>query len=149
MHTEEEIREDMDKLHALIDSLKVKYGPEFACVLAAGAGINTEITNEDDPDAFAGGAYMVGDPAMFHQACHCLLKSCKFIDGIIDAMECVIMHEHRKSGKPEFLDMMMVTSLESLKKILIMSTDEFKERLDAKNIEEAVENLLRDAGFKN
>ena len=54
MHTQEEIREDMDKLHAFIDSLRVKYGPEFACAMAAGTGINTEITSEDDPDAFAG-----------------------------------------------------------------------------------------------
>lgn len=149
MHTQEEIREDMDKLHAFIDSLRVKYGPEFACTIAAGTGINTEITSEDDPDAFAGGAYMVGDPAMFHQACHCLLKSCKFIDGIIDAMECVITHEHRKSGKPEFLDMMMVTSLESLKKILIMSTDEFKEEKEKQEIDKAVDQLLRDTGLKS
>lgn len=149
MHTQEEIREDMDKLHAFIDSLKVKYGPEFACALAAGTGINTEITNEDDPDAFAGGAYMVGEPAMFHQACHCLLKSCKFIDGIIDAMECVIMQEHKESGKPKFLDVMMVTSLESLKKLLIMSTDEFKEEKEKRELNEALDQLLRDSGLKN
>ena len=149
MHTQEEIREDMDKLHAFIDSLKVKYGPEFACAISAGVGIHTKITSEDDPDAFAGGAYMVGDPAMFHQACHCLLKSCKFIDGMIDAMECLIMHEHRKSDKPKFLDMMMVTSLESLKKILIMSTDEFKEERDNQEIEDAVNRLLRDTGLKS
>lgn len=149
MHTQEEIREDMDRLHDFIDSLKVKYGPEFACVVTAGTGINTKVTNEDDPDAFAGGAYMVGEPAMFHQACHCLLKSCKFINGIIDAMECVIMHEHRESGKPKFLDMMMVTSLESLKKILIMNTDEFKEEEEKQEIDEAVDQLLRDSGLKN
>ena len=149
MHTQEEIREDMDKLHAFIDSLRVKYGPEFACAMAAGTGINTEITSEDDPDAFAGGAYMVGDQAMFHQACHCLLKSCKFIDGMIDAIECVILHEHRESGKPEFLDKIMVTSLESLKKILIMSTDEFREEAEKQEIDKAVDQLLRDSGLKN
>lgn len=149
MHTHQEIKEDMDKLHAFVEALQVKYGPEFSCAIAAGAGVHTEITSEDDPDAYAGGAYMVGSDAMFHQACHYLLKSCKFIDGIIDAMECVILHEHKAQGKPEFLDKMMTLSLESLKKILIMSTDEFKEHLDAKNIEEAVENLLRDAGFKH
>lgn len=149
MHTEEEIKEDMDKLHAFIDSLKVKYGPEFACVLTAGAGIHTKITEEDDPDAFAGGAYMIGNPAMFHQACHCLLKSCKFIDGIIDAMECVLIHEHRKNGGAEFLDKMMVSSLESLKKILVMSTDEFKEERENQEIEDAVNQLLRDTGLKN
>jgi hypothetical protein len=149
MHSELEIREDMDKLHAFIDSLKAKYGPEFACAVALGTGINTKITSEDDPDAFAGGAYIVGESAMFHQACHCLLKSCKFIDGIIDAMECTIMQEHRKSGKPKFLDMMMTTSLESLKKILIMSTDEAKEEKEKQEIDEAVDQLLRDSGFKN
>lgn len=149
MHTQEEIREDMDRLHAFIDSLRVKYGPEFACAIAAGTGINTEITSKDDPDAFAGGAYMVGDQAMFHQACHCLLKSCKFIDGIIDAMECVIMQEHKESGKPKFLDMMMVNSLESLKKILIMSTNEFKEEKEKQELDEAVDQLLRDSGLKN
>lgn len=149
MHTQEEIREDMDRLHAFMDSLKVKYGPEFACVVAAGTGINTEITSEDDPDAFAGGAYMVGEPAMFHQACHCLLKSCKFIDGIIDAMECVILHEHRKNDKPKFLDTMLVTSLESLKKILVMSTDEFKQEEENQKINDAIDQLLRDSGFKN
>lgn len=149
MHTQKEIREDMDKLHAFIDSLRVKYGPEFACALAAGTGINTEVTSEDDPDAFAGGAYMVGDQAMFHQACHCLLKSCKFIDGMIDAIECVILQEHRESGKPEFLDKIMVTSLESLKKILIMSTDEFREEKERQEIDEAVDQLLRNSGLKN
>lgn len=149
MHTEEEIREDMDKLHAFIDSLKVKYGPEFACAISVGAGINTEITEEDDPDTFAGGAYIVGESAMFHQACHCLLKSCKFIDGMIDAMECVILREHRKSDKPKFLDTMMVTSLESLKKILIMSTDEFKKEQENQEIEDVVNKLLRDTGLKS
>lgn len=147
MHTKEEIREDMDRLHVFIDSLKVKYGPEFACTFAAGVGIHTDITSEDDPDAFAGGAYMVGEPAMFHQACHCLLKSCKFIDGIINAMECIILHEHREKGKPKFLDMMTVTSLESLKKILVMSTDEFKQ--EDQEIEDSVDQLLRDTGLEN
>lgn len=149
MHTKEEISEDVDKLHDFIDSLKAKYGPEFACALSVGTGINTEITEEDDPDAFAGGAYIVGEKAMLHQACHCLLKSCKFIDGIIDAMECVILREHRKSNKPEFLDMMMVTSLESLKKILVMSTDEYKKEQENKEIDDAVSQLLRDAGLKS
>lgn len=147
MHTQEEIREDMDRLHAFIDSLRVKYGPEFSCAMAAGAGIHTEITSEDDPDAYAGGAYMVGSEEMFHQACHCLLKSCKFIDGIIDAMECVILHERRGSDKPEFLDKMMVKSFESLKKLLIMSTDEFKQ--ENQEINDSINQLLRDSGFKN
>lgn len=149
MHTQEEIREDMDRLHAFIDSLRVKYGPEFACAVAAGAGINTEITSEDDPDTFAGGAYMLGEPAMFHQACHCLLKSCKFIEGMIDAMECVIIHEHRESGKPEFLDTIMVTSLESLKKILIMSTEEFKQEKENQEIDDSIDQLLKNSGFKS
>lgn len=149
MHTQKEIREDIDKLYAFIDSLKVKYGPEFACTVAVGAGINTEVTSEDDSDAFAGGAYMVGEPAMFHQACHCLLKSCKFIDGMIDAMECVIVHEHRESGKPKFLDMMMVTSLESLKKILIMSTEEFKQEEENQEIDDTIDQLLKNSGFKS
>ena len=147
MHTQKEIREDMDKLYAFVDSLRVKYGPEFACAIAGGTGVNTKITSEDDPDAFAGGAFMVGEPAMFHQACHCLLKSCKFIDGIIDAMECVIMHEHRESGKPEFLDNIMVASLESLKKLLVMSTDEFKE--NNQEIDNAIDQLLKSSGFEN
>ena len=147
MHTQEEIREDMDRLHAFIDSLKVKYGPEFACAVAAGTGINTEITSEDDPDAFAGCAYMVGNEAMFHQACHCLLKSYKFISGIIDAMECVMMQEHREEGKPQVLDLMMVNVLESLKRLLIKSTDEFKR--DEEQIDNSVDQLLRDTGFKN
>ena len=148
MHTQQEIKEDMDKLHSFVESLQVKYGPEFSCAIAAGVGVQTEITSEDDPDAFAGGAFIVGSDAMFHQVCHGLLRSFKFIDGIIDAMECVILHEHAQQDKPEFLTRMMTVSLESLKKVLIMSTDEFKERFEAKNIEEAVNNLLRDSGFK-
>jgi hypothetical protein len=44
---------------------------------------------------------------------------------------------------------MMVASLESLKKILVMSTDEFKQEKEDQEIEDAVDQLLRDTGLKN
>jgi len=147
MHTQEEIREDIDKVRSLIDVLKLKYGEEFSCVFAAGVGVNSEITSE--PDVYSGGACMVGNSMMFHQACHCLLHSVKFIDGIIDAIKCTLEEEHRRTNKPEILGIMMITAMDSLKKLLVMSTDEFKEEVQNKEINDAVQHLLRDAGFEN
>jgi hypothetical protein len=44
---------------------------------------------------------------------------------------------------------MVITSLESLKKILVMSTDEFKQEKENQEIEDEVDQLLRDTGLKN
>jgi len=39
MHSELEIKEDMDKLRAHIDALMNKYGDDFSCILAAGVSL--------------------------------------------------------------------------------------------------------------
>ena len=148
MNKQEEVKEDLEKIHYLIKELEVKYGPEFSCAIAAGVGVHTEFTDEDDPDAYAGVCCVSGDPAMLHQACHCLLKSVRFIDEFMDAVKCVLINEHRSKGRDEVAQKLLELSIEAMKKMLVMSTDEFKEAVAKVEAEEAVDELLKGAGFK-
>ena len=148
MNTQEEVREDLEKFHDLIKEMEAKYGPEFSCAISAGVGVHTEFTDEDDPDAYAGICCVSGDPAMLHQACHCLLRSVRFIDEFMDAVKCVLIHEHKDMGRGEVGEKLLVMSIESMKKMLVMSTDEFKKEVAKAEAAEAVDELLKRTGFK-
>lgn len=149
MHTKEEVKEDLDKIRDLIDQLEVKYGPEFSCAVSVGTGVHTELTSDDEPDAFAGATCIMGNEAMFHQTCHCLLQSAKFVDGIIDAISCVIVKHHREKGMPEELDKLMALSMNSIKKLLIECTYEYKKSKADKEASEIVDDFLSEIGMKN
>lgn len=138
MFAESEIREDMDKLRAHIDALMDKYGDEFSCVLSAGVSME---------DAWAGSCITYGKDYLVHQACHGLLENPRFIDEFFDAVKCVIT----KAGedRPEFLKMLMKESMDSLKRLLIIQTKDFKDRKAEEDADRAVKNLLRQAGFEN
>lgn len=146
MNTQKEVRDDLEKFHDIIKEMEVKYGPEFSCAIAAGVGVHTEFTDEDDPDAYAGVCCVSGDPALLHQACHCLLKSARFIDEFMDTVKCVLMNEHK--GRDEVAKKLLDLSIDSMKKMLIMATDEFKKAVAEAEAEEAVNKLLKGAGFK-
>lgn len=138
MYAESEIREDMDKLRAHIDALISKYGDDFSCVMSAGVAMD---------DAWAGSCLTCGESHLVHQACHGLLENPKFIDEFFDAVKCVMMKAGE--GKPEFLKVVMRESMDSLKRLLIMETDHYKKRMAEKEVDEAVQDLLKQAGFTN
>lgn len=145
MHTKEEVMEDLYRVRDLVNELETKYGPEFSCALSAGVGVHTEITSDDEPDAYAGVACVVGRTPMLHSACHALLESPKFVDEFFDAVKCVIL----RRDTPDFLKRMVVESIESMKRLLIMETKQFKEHEAEKETDEAIQDLLRQAGFTN
>lgn len=138
MHSESEIKEDMDKLRAHIDALIDKYGEEFSCVLSAGVSME---------DAWAGSCLTYGEPYLVHQACHGLLENPKFIDEFFDAVKCVILK--RGKNRPDFLKRMITESIESMKRMLIMETENYKKHMAEKEADEAVKDLLEQAGFAN
>lgn len=145
MHTKEEVKEDLSKIKDLIDQMEVKYGPEFSCAFSAGVGVHTKPTSDDEPDAFAGATCIIGNEHMFHQICHCLLQSAKFVDGIMDAVTCVIIKHHREEGAPEELDKLITLSVNSMKKLVIKCTDEYKD-IEARKL---VDSFLSEMGMKN
>ena len=138
MHSESEIKDDLDKLRAFIDALKDKYGDDFSCVFST--GVATE-------EYWIGGCLACGDDYMLHQACHGLLENVRFIDQFFDAVKCLIS----KGGndRPEFLKELMRDSLDSLKKIIIRNSDGFKKHLEELDTENAIKNLLKESGFTN
>lgn len=136
MHSEPEIREDMGKLRAHIEALADKYGDEFSCVLSTGVDIG---------EAWAGSSIACGESPQIHQACHGLLENPKFIDEFFDAVKCVLS----KKDRPDFLKEIMKESVESMKRMLIMETKAYKERIAEKEVDEAVQDLLKKAGFAN
>lgn len=138
MHSESEIKEDMDKLHAHIEALTDKYGDDFSCVLSAGASME---------DTWVGSCLTYGEDLLVHQACHGLLENPKFIDEFFNAVKCVMT----KAGedKPEFLKVMMRESMDSLKRLLIMNTKSFKDHVAEEEADKAVKTLLKQAGFEN
>jgi len=138
MHSESEIREDMDKLRAHIEAIADKYGDDFSCILASGVSMD---------DAWAGSCLIYGESHLLHQACHGLLENPKFIDEFFDAVKCVTL-KHGKD-RPEFLKEMMKESIESLKRMLIMETDHYKKYIAEKDADDAVQDLLKQAGFAN
>lgn len=138
MHSESEIKEDMDKLRAHIDALSDKYGDDFSCVLAAGVSMG---------NVWAGSSITCGESPLVHQACHAFLENPKFIDEFFDAVKCVIL-KHGKD-RPEFLKNIIAESIESMKRMLIMETEHFKKHIAEKEVDEAVQDLLKQAGFTN
>jgi len=138
MYSESEIKEDMDKLRAHIDALADKYGDDFSCILSAGVSME---------DTWAGSCLSCGAPYLMHQACHVLLENPKFIDEFFDAVKCVL--SKRGQDRPEFLKEMMKESIESVKRMLIMETEHYKKCMAEKEADEAVQDLLKQAGFKN
>lgn len=138
MHSELEIREDMEKLRAHIDVLVDKYGDDFSCILAAGVAMDK---------AWAGSSLTCGESYLVHQACHGLLENPRFIDEFFDAVKCVMLRTGE--DKPEFLKMAMRESMDSLKRLLIAQTKSFKEHEAEKDADEAVQDLLKQAGFTN
>lgn len=138
MFAESEIREDMEKLRAHIDALADKYGDEFSCVMSTGVAMD---------DTWAGSCLTCGESHLVHQACHGLLENPKFIDEFFDAVKCVIL-KHGKD-RPDFLKKMITESIESMKRMLIMETDHYKKHMAEKEVDEAVQDLLKQAGFAN
>lgn len=138
MHSESEIREDMDKLRVHIEALMDKYGDEFSCILSAGVRME---------DAWAGSCLMYGESHLLHQACHGLLENPKFIDEFFDAVKCVILR--RGEDRPEFLKEIMKESVESMKRMLIEETKSYKKYMAEKDADEAVQDLLKQTGFTN
>lgn len=138
MHSESEIKEDMDKLRAHIDALMDKYGDDFSCVLSAGVSME---------DAWAGACLSYGESYLVHQACHGLLENPRFIDEFFDAVKCVIL-KHRED-RPEVLKKLITESIESMKRMLIMETKHFKKRMAEEEADKAVQDLLKQAGFTN
>ena len=138
MHSESEIRDDMDKLRAHVEALMDKYGDEFSCILSAGVAME---------DVWAGSCLTYGDDYLMHQACHGLLENPKFIDEFFNAVKCVALRDGQ--DRPEFLKEMMKMSVESLKCMLIKGTKRYKEHMASKEIDEAVQDLLKKSGFTN
>jgi len=138
MHSESEIKEDMDKLRAHIEALMSKYGEDFSCVLSAGVSME---------DTWAGSCLSYGEPHLLHQACHGLLENPKFIDEFFDAVKCVLLK--RGQDRPEFLKEIMKESVESMKRMLIMETKHYKEYKVEKEVDDAVQDLLKQTGFTN
>lgn len=138
MHSELEVKEDMDKLRSHIEAIADKYGDDFSCVLSAGVDIG---------DAWAGSCLAWGESHLLHQACHGLLENPKFIDEFFDAVKCVILK--RDQDRPELLKEMIKESIESMKRMLIKETDHYKKYVAEKEADEAVQDLLKKTGFAN
>lgn len=136
---ENEVREDLDRVRAMIDALKLKYGEDFSCVWTAGCNIG---------EAWAGEAIIAGEPAMLHMACHGLLDAPKFVDEICDTIKCVL-HNNQPENMPKLIVQAMESSINSLKKVLLMSTKEYKKRMEEKEIEENVQELVNSVFHKN
>lgn len=138
MHSEPEIKEDMDKLRAHIEALTDKYGDDFSCILSAGVSME---------DVWAGNCLTYGKSYLLHQACHGLLENPKFIDEFFDAVKCVSLK--RGEDRPKVLKELITESIESMKRMLIMETEHYKKRIAEEEADKAVKTLLKQAGFEN
>jgi hypothetical protein len=138
MHSEPEIKEDMEKLRDHIEALMSKYGDDFSCILSTGVSME---------NTWVGSCLSYGEPHLLHQACHGLLENPKFIDEFFDAVKCVLL-KHGED-RPEFLKEIMKESVESMKRMLIMETKHYKKFTAEKEIDDAVQDLLKKAGFTN
>lgn len=136
MYTEEEIKQDMDKLRDHVEALRLKYGENFSSVIVSGVKMD---------DYWAGACIISGESFGLHQACHAMLNSARLIDEFFDACKCVL-HDDKK---PEMIQKLEEMNLESLKKLLIMRTDDFKKAKAEHDAEESVKQFLHDAGFAN
>ena len=136
MHTEEEVRQDMDTLRSHVDALRLKYGEDFSSVVVTGVAID---------EYWAGACMISGEPSGLHQACHAMLKCPRLIDEFFDACKCVLHDD----DEPEILQKLKDMNLESLKKMLIIKTDEFKKARAEHEAEESVQKFLHDIGFSN
>jgi len=146
MYSEEEIKEDLHRFKDLADALRVKYGPDFSCVIGAGVGIKD---NEDDeePESYSGIVCAEGTNSMLQQTCNSFFKSVGLIDSIIDSIEYIIVKDHREKNTPKYMDEMAIKALYALKIILTKTTDEYKRAEAEFDAEEVVKNLLRETGF--
>ena len=138
MHSEKEIRDDMDKFRAFVDALRDKYGDDFSCILSAGVSMEKY---------WAGCCLSCGNDYLLHQACHGLLDNARFIDEFFNAVKCVL--DKLGEDKPEFMKLMMRESMNSLKRLLITDTEGFKQHLAEEDANNAVKDLLKQAGFEN
>jgi succinate dehydrogenase flavin-adding protein (antitoxin of CptAB toxin-antitoxin module) len=136
MHSEPEIREDMEKLRDHVKALADKYGDEFSCILSAGV---------DMGKAWAGSSLVYGESYLVYQACRGLLEMPKFIDEFFDAVKDVLSSKEL----PDFLKEMTRESVESMKRMLIVETKAYKKFTAEKEVDEAVQDLLKKAGFAN
>lgn len=136
MYTEEEIKQDMGKLRDHVEALRLKYGENFSSVVAAGV---------ENDEYFIGICMIGGNPGGMHQSCHAMLNCVNFINNFFDACKCVLHDDE----KPEMIQKLEEMNLESLKKLLIMRTDEFKKVKAEHEAEKAVQDLLKQAGFTN
>lgn len=134
MYTEEEIRQDMDKLHSHVDALRLKYGEDFSSVVITGTEID---------EYWAGACMISGKPSGLHQVCHAMLNCTRLIDEFFDACKCVLHDD----DEPEMLQKLKDMNLEALKKMLIIRTDEFKKAKAEHEAEESVKQFLHDTGF--
>jgi len=136
MYTEEEIRKDMDELRDHVDSLRLKYGDDFSGIIVSGVKLDKY---------WAGSSLICGESFGLHQNCHALLSRVRFIDEFFDACKCVL-HDQ---DKPKVLQELENMNLESIKRLLILKTEEFKKARDERDTEESIRQLLHDAGFSN
>ena len=136
MHSEKEIREDMDKLRAHIEALRDKYGEDFSCVLSTGVGME---------EYWAGASITCGKPYLLHQACHGLLENPVLVSEFFKAVDCVLS----KDDKPEVLKKLMSESLRSLRNLVIKNSKGYKEYKEEQEAEQAVDDLLKQTGFTN
>ena len=73
MYNEEEVREDYKRLIDHVKALELKYGDDFACVVALGVEI--------DDDTVAASLSTMGKDNIFHQLLHMMVDmSPRFID---------------------------------------------------------------------
>lgn len=135
---ENEIRNDLDKVRALLDALELKYGEDFGVVFAGGM--------VKDEDYWAGSCHVIGNERLVHQACHALLNCPKFIDEFFNAIKCVLTQN--AGDRPEFLVKMMQASVDSMKRLLIEQTDAYKDLEAEHDADQAVQHLI-DSVFKN
>lgn len=144
MFTEEEIREDQQRVMDLISALELKYGEAFSLVMAMGVDLNPE--NEDEHQ-WAGCARCAGRGYLLHQCCHALFdNSVRFIDEAIDTIKCILGKS--KKNEPKRLANMRNMCLELIKKDLIVRTDEYKQAAAVEEAQEIVDDFLNDMGFK-
>lgn len=135
---ESEVYEDLDKLIAMVKALRMKYGERLGCVLSIGCtipgnqcGIHTAI---------------VGHPNVVHSVIHGLMERPNFINELFDVLRCII---NEKSDKPEFIKELMDSSLISLKQIFVAYTDEFKKYQEEKELDDMVNDFVKDVFKEN
>ena len=135
---ENEIRNDLDKVRALLDALKLKYDGNFSAVFSAGV--------LKDDEFWHGISISLGEADLIYQVCHGLLYNPRFINEFFDAVKYVLS---RSAGdRPEFMVKMMQASVESMKMMLIRQTEAYKKYEVEEDVEQAVQHLI-DSVFGN